>query len=79
MAFTYPTKPWKDGQEIKAMIGGKEVVIAKYCASKNLWMHLHLNDEGLLFYGTACQILLDYETCECPDVEHVDWNNLKVR
>ena len=66
MAFTYPTKPWTDGQEIKMMVGGREVVVAKYDASKNLWQHLHMNDDGILFYATACQVLLDLISVHVP-------------
>ena len=59
MAFNYPPSPWKDGQEIKANVGGKEVVVAKYDASKNLWTHLRVNDDGQFFYVPACQITID--------------------
>ena len=44
--FIYPAKPWQDGQTITKMIGGREVVVAKYDASKNLWIHLNPNDDG---------------------------------
>ena len=34
MAFQYPQKPWTDGQEILEVVGGRELVIAKYDKNK---------------------------------------------
>ena len=68
MAFNYPAQPWKDGQEIKATVGGKELVIAKYDSSKNLWTHLKYNDDGQFFYTTACKVPVDFEECPCDDL-----------
>ena len=69
MAFNYPAKPWKDGQEIKSTVGGKELVIAKYDSSKNLWTHLHYNDDGEFFYTTACKVPVDFTECPCDRSE----------
>ena len=75
MAFNYPAKPWKDGQEIKATVGGKELVIAKYDSSKNLWTHLHYNDDGEFFYTTACKVPVDFEECPCDITADSLWEN----
>ena len=68
MAFNYPAKPWFNGQEVKTTIGNKEVVVARYDASKNLWEHLHLNDDGEFFYTTACKVQVDFNECPCIDL-----------
>ena len=77
MAFTYPDKPWQDGQTIKKTIAGREVVVAKYDASKNLWVHLEANDNGYFFYANACQVSIDRSECgsgECPpQFPILDW------
>ena len=80
--FIYPAKPWQDGQTITKMIGGREVVVAKYDASKNLWIHLNPNDDGILFYANACQVTLDRSECggdgKCPpDVPQLTWCDAK--
>ena len=80
MAFPYPDRPWTDGQTVKKEIGGREVVVAKYDASKNLWVHLDPNDDGFLFYGNACQITIDRSDCDsvCPwPTPLVEWCDAK--
>ena len=78
MAFQYPPKPWVDGQEIKMRIGHKEVVVAKYDASKNLWQHLQVNEKGVFTYAYACEILIDRSKCPAdPCLETISWDNIK--
>ena len=64
--FKYPERPWQDGQEVTKKIGGKDVVVARYILSKNLWEHLNMNDDGSFYYTTACQVQIDFEECPCP-------------
>ena len=76
-AFNYPAKPWTDGQEIKSTVGGKELVIAKYDSSKNLWTHLHYNDQGEFFYTTACKVPVDFTECPCDITADSLWEDTK--
>ena len=78
MAYNYPNKPWKDGQEIKVTIGGKEVVIAKYDASKNLWTHLRVNNAGEFAYVSACDVVVTPDAClpQCEINADTDPDNL---
>ena len=78
MAFQYPAKPWVDGQEVKMRIGGRDVVVAKYDASKNLWQHLQVNEAGVFNYVYACQITIDRTKCPAdPCLETISWDNIK--
>jgi hypothetical protein len=78
MAFQYPAKPWVDGQEIKMTVGGRETVVAKYDASKNLWQHLQVNELGVFNYVYACQITIDRAKCPAdPCLETISWDNIK--
>ena len=75
MAFNYPAKPWTDGQEIKATILGEELVIAKYDASKNLWTHLRVNDAGVYYYVSTCDVRID-TSCSDPCLPELKWENI---
>ena len=75
MSFQYPAKPWVDGQEIKINFQGKEVVIAKYDASKNLWMHLRVNDAGTFKYVTSCEVILNRD-CSDPCLPNIEWDEI---
>ena len=77
MAFNYPAKPWKDGQEIKITLGGREVVIAKYDASKNLWTHLRVNNAGEFNYVYSCDVIIDRDKCPQDPCLTIDslWEN----
>ena len=75
MAFQYPAKPWVDGQEIKINFQGKEVVIAKYDASKNLWLHLRVNDAGTFKYVTSCEVILNRD-CSDPCIPNIEWDEI---
>ena len=75
MTFPYPNRPWQDGQEIKANIGGREVVVAKYDASKNLWTHLRINEAGVHTYVTSCDVILSRD-CSDPCLPNIDWDNI---
>ena len=78
MAFQYPAKPWVDGQEIKMTVGVREVVVAKYDASKNLWQHLQVNEKGVFTYAYACNILIDRTKFPAdPCLETISWDNIK--
>ena len=70
MSFQYPAKPWVDGQEIKINFQGKEVVIAKYDASKKLWLHLRVNDAGTFKYVTSCDVILNRD-CSDPCLPNI--------
>ena len=75
MSFQYPVKPWVDGQEIKIDFHGKEVVIAKYDASKNLWTHLRVNDAGDFKYVTSCDVIINRD-CSDPCIPNIEWENI---
>jgi hypothetical protein len=75
MSFQYPAKPWVDGQEIKINFQGKEVVVAKYDASKNLWMHLRVNDAGKFQYVSSCDVILNRD-CSDPCLPNIEWENI---
>ena len=75
MAFQYPDKPWVDGQEIKINFHGKEVVAAKYDASKNLWMHARVNDQGILRYVSSCDVIID-RSCVDPCLPNIKWEEI---
>jgi hypothetical protein len=75
MSFQYPAKPWVDGQEIKIDFHGKEVVIAKYDASKNLWTHLRVNDAGDFKYVTSCDVIINRD-CSDPCIPNIEWENI---
>ena len=75
MAFQYPDRPWVDGQEIKINFHGKEVVAAKYDASKNLWMHARVNDQGILRYVSSCDVIID-RSCVDPCLPNIEWEEI---
>jgi len=82
MAFQYPKKnsagTWDHGQEVKMTVGGREVVVAKYDAKKNLWQHLQVNEAGVFNFVYACQIIIDRDECPAdPCLETISWDNIK--